>query len=94
MMTYSQEKPLNLNEALDEKGSDNDLKLYLIEIGLYHIDDTNTPIDSHYVLVATDTIEDVKDIAVELCCTRFELNNDEHFGFMNTPDEVDISDYK
>jgi len=92
-MSYSATKPLNLNQALQENLYDGDLNLYLIEIGVFSQEDTNTAIDSNYVLVATESMKDAEAIAIDACEKDIGLQDSEYFSQMNEAECVESADY-
>lgn len=87
-MNYTESAPLNMQKAIDMAKEEPELNLFLVEVGLFSEDDTNTPIDSLYVLTATDNTEDAKYEAIELCEENIGTHSGEFFSAINNVEQV------
>lgn len=92
-MQYTETNPLNKNEAISEAKRDEDFNLFLVEVGVFTQDDTNTPFETYYTLVATEEKSDADSIAIEACERNIGLCDGEFFSQINDIEPVQISDY-
>lgn len=74
---------LGLSKALDDLDKDTDLNLFECEIGIFSKEDTNTPHDTHYVIVAAESEKEAKDIAVDYAHHNLDLSSNDCVELIN-----------
>ena len=88
------EAPLGLRDALSEQEEDNELILFECEIGLFDIvNDPNTPIKTHTVVVAACSILRANEKAQMLCEENIPAVSNIAFAPTCMATEVDVCDY-
>jgi len=92
-MEYTEANPLNRSKAISEAQADSELNLYLTEVGVFTQEDTNTPVETHYVLIASEDTSYVEHIAIDLCQNAIELHERDFFDQINDIEKSELSEW-
>jgi len=84
---------LGLKLALEELESDDNLKLWEVDIGLFNSDDNNTPFEDHTVYVAAEKSADAIEQARSVAEDKVAVAGPVCFAPLDQPNEVDKGDF-
>jgi hypothetical protein len=88
-------EPLGLEKALEDMSEDEDNSLWLVEVGLFDLeDDPRTPLETIEVLVAAETQDEANDKAQSLAEEEVPVVRDMAFSVTGAAEKVDANNYQ
>ena len=86
---------LCMDDALSDLDDDDDLKLWICEVGIYDLeDDPHTPYKTAHIAVAADGEAQAREQAEETAQDQIMVRGQAHFAVMGTPEQADPNDYQ
>lgn len=86
---------LLMDEALGDLDDDDDLKLWICEVGIYDLeDDPHTPYRTVHIAVAAEGEAQAREQAEETAQDQIMVRGQAHFSVLGSPEKTDPDDYR